>query len=313
MKIIFMGTPEFAVPALEKIDEEGYEVCAVITQPDKPKGRGKKVQYSPVKKKALELDVPVLQPLKVKDPVAIREIEKLTPDCIVVAAYGQILPEAIINMPKYGCINIHASILPQYRGAAPIHWSVINGERETGITIMQMDKGLDTGDILLQKSLLIENKTTGEVHDLLAELGGELVIEALHRIQEGTINRIKQIDVDKDATYAAMLDKKTGKINWNKSPAEIECLIRGLNPWPKAYTLYEGQMVKVLEAVLLDKTSDLSNGTISAVSSKGIEVVASGQLLLITKIQFPNKKIVTVDEYLRGNQIKTGIQLGMEG
>lgn len=310
MKIIFMGTPEFAVPALEKIKKEGYEVCAVITQPDKPKGRGKKVQYTPVKKKALELEIPVMQPSKVKDTMFIKEIERLKADCIVVAAYGQILPEMILNLPKYGCINIHASILPKYRGAAPIHWSIINGERETGITIMQMDKGLDTGDILLQKSLSIVNKTTGETHDLLAELGGELVIEALHKIEDGTIKRIKQ--KNEDATYAVMLDKKLAKINWSKSPIEIERLVRGLNPWPKAYTLYEGQMVKILEAVALEKACDLSNGTISAVSSKGIEVAASGKLLLITKIQFPNKKVVTVDEYLRGNEIKIGIQLGME-
>lgn len=311
MKIVFMGTPEFAVAALKRIIEEGHDVAAVVTQPDKPKGRGNKIQSPPVKDVAMDNNIPVLQPKKVRDAKFIEELKNLNPECIIVAAYGQILPEEILNMPKYGCINIHASLLPKYRGAAPIHWSVVNGEEKTGITIMQMDEGLDTGDMLLKVEVGIGQKTTGELHNLLAEKGGELIVGALEKLQDGTIKRTKQNN-DK-SSYAPMLDKKIGQIDWNKDAAQIERLIRGLNPWPIAYTIYEGNVLKIWEAKVLDKKSQLPNGTIISVTKTGIEIAAGGKVLLATRIQFPNKRAVTVDEYLRGNEIKEGILLGVEG
>ncbi len=311
MRIVFMGTPDFAVEALNRINESGHEILAVITQPDKPKGRGKKIRYTPVKQAALDRGLTVLQPEKVKDPEFLKILKSLEPECIVVAAYGQILPGEILELPVYGCINIHASLLPKHRGAAPIHWAVINGEEKTGITIMQMDKGLDTGDMLLKEEVEVGHKTTGELHDDLARKGGELILKALDQIRSGTIEREKQNN--DQATYASMIDKKMSRIDWNREPDEIERLIRGLNPWPKAYTMYKGLQMKILEAESSDKKSTQANGTIISASHKGMEISAGGGVLLITKIQFPGKKPVTVDEYLRGNKIETGYILEMEG
>ncbi len=310
MRIVFMGTPDFAAEALKKICEAGHEVAAVISQPDKPKGRGKKIQYTPVKKVAVEAGLPVFQPQKIKDPVFLTELKALNPECIVVAAYGQILPEEILKIPVYGCVNIHASLLPKYRGAAPIHWAVINGEEKTGITIMEMDKGLDTGDMLLKEEVEVGSKTTGELHDILAEKGGKMIVEALKQIESGTIKQEKQNN--NEATYASMLDKTIGKINWKKESVEIERLIRGLNPWPMAYMIYKGMRVKVLESNVSKEESDQPNGTILSATSKGIKVSTGKGVILLTRIQFPNKKAVTVDEYLRGNKIETGYNLEME-
>ena len=310
MRIVFMGTPDFAVEALKRINEAGHEIAAVITQPDKPKGRGKKIQYSPVKEVAIEEGLPVLQPEKVKDSTFLAELKALDPECIVVAAYGQILPGELLEMPKYGCVNIHASLLPKYRGAAPIHWAVIKGEEKTGITIMQMDEGLDTGDMLLKEEVNVGFKTTGDLHDILAKKGGYLIVEALEKIETGTIKREKQNA--KEATYASMLDKTIGKINWHKDAVEIERLVRGLNPWPMAYMVYKGTRVKVLESKVLDEISNQPDGTIITATSEGIRVSAGGGIMLLTRIQFPNKKAVTVDEYLRGNKIETSYNLGME-
>lgn len=300
MKIIFMGTPEFAAVALDKLIHSDHEVIACVTQPDKPKGRGKKIQFSPVKELALQHDIKVMQPITARDEEFIDEIESLEPDSIVVAAYGNILPKRLLDIPKYGCINIHGSLLPKYRGAAPIHWAVIHGEKITGVTIMYMEEGLDTGDMLLKEEVIIGNKTTGELHDILAEIGADLVVRALKDIENGTI--VSEPQNEEESCYARMLNKEMGHIDWSKDAKSIEALIRGLNPWPVAYTKYNGMIMKILEAELTDHISTgRENGEIVAVSDEGIEVATKDKNLLIKKIQFPNKKGMTVADYLRGN------------
>ncbi|MFA5527153.1 MAG: methionyl-tRNA formyltransferase [Peptostreptococcales bacterium] len=306
MKIIFMGTPEFAAVALDKLIHSDNEVLACVTQPDKPKGRGKKIQFSPVKELALQHGIRVMQPITARDEEFIKEIERLDPDSIVVAAYGNILPKRLLDIPKYGCINIHGSLLPRYRGAAPIHWAVIEGEEVTGVTIMYMEEGLDTGDMLLKSEVKIGNKTTGELHDILAEMGADLVVKALKDIENGRI--VREPQKEEESSYASMLNKEMGQIDWSKKAETIEALIRGLNPWPLAYTKYRGTMMKVFEAELTDKLSTgQKSGEILAVSDEGIEVATQDKNLLIKKIQFPNKKAMTVADYLRGNPALTGI------
>ena len=232
MRVVFMGTPDFAVPTLEALIEK-HEVVGVVTQPDKRKGRGKAMAFSPVKEKALEHEIPVYQPVKVREEAFVQILRELDPEVIVVAAFGQILPESILNMPKYGCINVHASLLPKYRGAAPIQWSVIDGEKETGVTIMYMEKGLDTGDMIEHVVVPIDAKETGEsLHDKLAVAGGPLLLDVLAKLENGTAVRTPQNDAD--SCYAKMLTKDLGKIDWNKDAAAIERLIRGLNSWPSA-------------------------------------------------------------------------------
>lgn len=306
-----MGTPDFAVSALEAIIKNKIEVIGVVTQPDRAKGRGKKVQHTPVKEIALEHNIPVFQPKSARNQDFIQEIKQFNPDCIVVAAYGNILSKELLEIPPYGCINIHASLLPRHRGAAPIHWSVINGDDKTGITIMQMDEGLDTGDMLLKGEIKIENRTTGQLHDILADMGGRLIVEALEKLETNGIQPVKQND--EGASYASMIDKKMGKIQWEKSAYEIECLVRGLNPWPIAYTTYDNTIMKVWEAEVLEEKSDAPFGTIVSITKNGLNVATGYKILQIKRLQFPNKKAVTVDEYLRGNQIKENIQLGLEG
>ena len=247
MRVVFMGTPDFAVPTLAALLESRHEVVGVVTQPDRPKGRSGKLQPSPVKEKALEADVPVLQPEKVKDPAFLPELEKLVPDVIVVVAFGQILPESVLNLPKYGCMNVHASLLPKLRGAAPIQWSVIDGDKESGVTIMQMDKGLDTGDILLVEKYTLDPKETGgSLFDKLSGLGGPLLLQALEQAEQGTLSPVPQ--EHEKHTYAKMLSKALGEIDFTKDAIVIERLIRGLNPWPSAYTHLDGKMLKLWDA-----------------------------------------------------------------
>ena len=235
MRIVFMGTPDFSVPALKAIIQAGHEVVAVITQPDKPKGRGKSVQFSPVKECAVQYEIPVFQPTKIKEEDNVSILKEYQADLFVVAAFGQILSKEILDMPKYGCINIHASLLPKYRGAAPIQWSIINGEKETGVTIMQMDVGIDTGDMLLKRSLPIANDETGDsLFEKLSELGASLVVEAIEKIEQGTIIPIPQ--EDNESTHTKMIKKSQGKLDFSRSAVEIERLVRGLNSWPSAYT-----------------------------------------------------------------------------
>ena len=247
MRIVFMGTPDFSVPALKALVEVGHQVIAVVTQPDKPKGRGKEVQMTPVKIQAMEYGIPVYQPAKVREASFVEVLKGLEADVYVVIAFGQILPKAVLELPKYGCINIHASLLPKYRGAAPIQWCVIDGERETGITTMMMDVGLDTGDMLEKAVIPIEEKETGgSLHDKLSMAGGDLILSTLKKLEEGTLVRTPQ--TDEGTCYAKMLTKSLGDIDWNQGAVSIERLIRGLNPWPSAYTMWNGKTIKIWAA-----------------------------------------------------------------
>lgn len=305
MNIVYMGTPDFAVPALEKLIKK-YNVTAVVTQPDKPKGRGKKIIFSPVKELALKNNIEVFQPEKVKDENFIKEMEKLNPDIIVVAAYGQILNEKILNLPKYGCINIHGSLLPKYRGAAPIQWSIINGEEKTGVTIMYMEKGLDTGDMILKKEIPINKEDTyGSVHDKMSLVGAEAVIEAIEMIEKGNVNAQKQDDTL--SSYAVMISKDIGHIDWNKNSNEIINLIRGLNPAPIAYTFYEDEVLKIWEAEQICCELELKNGEIiDVMPKKGILVKTNDSAILIKEIQQKGGKKMSCPDYLRGHNIKKG-------
>ena len=257
MNIVFMGTPDFAVPSLKRLIEE-YNVTAVLTQPDKPKGRGKKMAYSAVKEEALKHGIPVYQPIKLKDDIdLIEKLKELKPDFIIVVAFGQILTKEVLDIPKYGCINLHASLLPMYRGAAPLNWAIINGEKVSGNTTMLMDVGLDTGDMILKDEVEITNNmTTGELHDILMVRGADLLIKSIEGIVNGNIVLQKQED---ETFYAKMLDKNIANINWNKSSIEIHNLVRGLNPWPIAYTNYKGERMKIYETEVFRRKN--FNGT----------------------------------------------------
>lgn len=304
MKIIYMGTPDFAVGPLRALIEAGHEICAVVTQPDRQKGRGKGLASSPVKECALEYGIPVLTPVKIKAPESVEELLKYPADIFVVAAFGQILSEEILNMPRYGCVNIHASLLPKYRGAAPIQWSIIDGEKETGVTIMQMDKGLDTGDILFQKKVPITKEETGEsLFDKLAEAGAELIVEALAKIQKGEVDPVKQDD--SSSCYAKMLTKSTGKIDWNKSAAEIERLIRGLNSWPSAYTEYKGKQLKIWKAQVLPHREG-KPGIIAEVTKDAVIVCTGDGALLLSELQLEGKKRMSTKEFLLGRTFEKG-------
>ena len=307
MKIVFMGTPDFAVPSLKRIIKE-FGVEAVFTQPDKPKGRGKKVAYSPVKEVALENNIKVIQPIKLKeDREAIDYLKELKPDFIIVVAFGQILTKEVLDIPKYGCINLHASLLPMYRGAAPLNWAIINGEKKSGNTTMLMDVGLDTGDMLLKDEVNItEDMTAGELHDILMERGANLLIETINGLYKGTIKGEKQSD---ETFYAKMLNKDLARINWNNSAQNIHNLIRGLNPWPIAYTNYEDKPMKIYESKVLNENSNKEPGTIINVDKNGIKVSTLEGILLIKKIQFPNGKPLTIEQYINGNEININEKL----
>lgn len=308
MKIVFMGTPEFSVPSFQALIDE-FGVKAVFTQPDKPKGRGKKVAMSPVKELALKYDIPVYQPIKLKkEPEMIQELKNMKPDFIIVVAYGQILPKEVIDIPKYACINLHASLLPQYRGAAPINWAIIKGENKSGNTTMLMDVGLDTGDMLLKQEVTItEDMTAGNLHDILMKDGAGLLVETIKMMIKGDIERTKQNE--SETCYASMLDKKIGNIDWNMSAVDINNLVRGLNPWPVAYTHYDGKVMKIHKAKVLGEEYNTSPGTIISVSEEGIRVACRSGSLLVEEIQFPGKKVLKVEQYIRGNDIKNGIVL----
>lgn len=309
MKIVFMGTPDFAVPSLKKIISE-YEVSAVFTQPDRPKGRGKKLAMSPVKEVAVEHNIPVYQPVKLRnDRETIDKLKEMEPDFIVVVAFGQILSKEVLDIPKYGCINLHASLLPKFRGAAPINWSIINGEKFSGNTTMLMDVGLDTGDMLLKNQVEItEDLTAGELHDKLMISGADLLIDTIKGMVAGTIKPVKQID--EESCYASMLNKELAEIDWNKSAKEIHNLVRGLNPWPIAYSHYDEFMMKIHKTKVVNKNSDKTPGTVLAVDKKGIEVSTGERVLLIEKLQFPNGKPLMVEQFINGNTIEVGKILG---
>lgn len=311
-----MGTPDFAVDTLDAIVKEGHEVLLVVTQPDKAKGRGKKLQFTPVKEKALEYDLLVAQPEKVREEAFMEELESLAPDVIVVVAFGQLLPERILNIPKYGCINVHASLLPAYRGAAPIQWAVIDGLEESGVTTMYMEKGLDTGDIILQSRLaLAEDETGGSLFERLAKEGANLLIRTLKELEAGTATRTKQDD--SQSSYAKMLTKDMGNLDFAQDAVVLERLIRGLNPWPSAFTRLGDKTLKVYEAkVLTNEEANALNGdvtvpgTIIVVDKKSFTVRCGNGALRILNLQLEGKKRMDTSAFLLGYKIEVGEMLG---
>lgn len=305
MKVIFMGTPDLSVGTLEALIDAGHEVVLVVTQPDKPKGRGGKVLYTPVKEAALAHDIPVYQPVKIREPECIEELRKYKADIMVVIAFGQILPKEILEMTPYGCVNVHASLLPAYRGAAPIQWAVINGDKVSGVTTMQMDEGLDTGDMLLKEEIVLDEKETGgSLHDKIAEAGARLCIETLKALEQGTVTPVKQ--GESTTEYARMLDKRMGNISWEKPAEEIERLIRGLNPWPSAYTDWNGKVMKIWQAEVCEGDTKEVPGTIVKVEKDGFYVQTGKDLLKVTELQIPGKKKMDAGAFLRGCRIENG-------
>ena len=311
MKVIFMGTPDFAVGTLEALIEAGHEVVLAVTQPDKPKGRGKEMQYTPVKECALKHDIPVFQPRRVREEECIEELRKYNADIMVVVAFGQILPKEILEMCTYGCVNVHASLLPKYRGSAPIQWAIIDGEEVTGVTTMQMDEGLDTGDMLLKTEVTIEPKETGgSLFDKLADAGAKLCVETLEALQNKTVTPIPQGETT--TAYAKMLDKQLGNIDWNKTAVQIERLIRGLTPWPSAYTNWNEKVMKIWDAEVsaIDiETEDAKPGTIVKVEKDAFYVQTGEGLLKVCELQIPGKKRMDAGAFLRGYQVKVGEKL----
>ncbi len=305
MKILFMGTPDFAVPCLDILIKSRHDVCGVLTQPDKPQGRGHKLTPPPVKKLAAEHQIPVFQPETLKDFAFEAELQRLNPDMIVVVAYGKILPEYILDFPKYGCINMHASLLPKYRGAGPIQWSVINGEENTGITSMLMEKGLDTGDMLLKVETGIgEYETAGELHDRLMIMGAELLLETVEKAEKGELKPEKQND--EESCYAPMISKETAKIDWSRSARVVSKLIAGMNSWPIAHTLYKGENLKIYRAVVKGAARG-KTGQILAADESGLEILCGdGVSILATEVQFAGSKPMKVRDYLNGHSIEVG-------
>lgn len=299
--VIFMGTPDFAVPCLAKL-AENYPVTAVITQPDRPKGRGQHLAKSPVKIFAEEQNIPIYQPQKVKTPEFVAKLRELNPDLIVVVAFGQILSKEILDIPKFGCINVHASLLPRWRGAAPIHWSIISGDKQTGVTTMFMDVGLDTGDMLLKATTEITPEmTTEQLHDKLMVQGADLLVETLREIENGTISREKQDD--NLSCYAKMLNNDNCRIDWTKSAQDIHNLVRGLNSWPIAYTTLEGKKFKIWQTkVVTDKSYSGNAGQIVALTKQGIIVKAGEGAIELLEIQPPNKKKMPAISYINGHR-----------
>ena len=308
MKVVFMGTPDFAEVSLEKLYNNGYEIIAVVTNPDRPKGRGMKLVESPVKEFAVSKNLPVYQPLKIKkNEEFINQIRKLEPDFICVVAYGKILPQELLDIPKYGCINVHGSLLPKYRGAAPIQWAVLNGEKTTGVTTMYMDAGMDTGDMILKEEVMIgEDETTGELWERLSNIGGELLVKTLKDIENGTAPRQKQSG---DFSIAPMLDKKMAKIDWeSKTAQEIKNLVRGLNPILGAYTFLNGKKIKFWKVEVAPDIGDIKifkNGTVLISDEKdGIYIKTKNGILKVIEIQAENSKRMLVQDFLRGNKIE---------
>ncbi len=307
MKVVYMGTPEFAVAALDSIVKAGHEVIACFTQPDKPKGRGKALQKTPVKQRAEAYQIPVYQPVKIREEENVQLLQKLAPEIIVVAAFGQILPESILNIPKYGCVNIHASLLPKYRGAAPIEWAILNGETESGVTTMFMEKGLDTGDMLDVARVAITPEDTGaSLHDKLAEAGAALILQTMEKLEKGTAQRVKQ--KDEESCYASMLNKEMGRMDFTKSAAELERLMRGLYPWPCAYTRIDGKNVKLYRAEVTEDSG--APGEIIEVTKKSFTIACGQGALRIKSLQPEGKKAMDAAAYLNGNKLTAGMIAG---
>ncbi len=305
MRVVFMGTPDFSVPALERIASE-HEVVAVVTQKDKPKGRGQEVSYTPVKESALKLNIPVLQPDKVKEDNFVEELRALNPDVIVVIAFGQILSKEILDMPKYGCVNVHASLLPKYRGAAPIQWAVIDGEEKSGVCTMKMDEGLDTGDIIDVEEVTLDPKETGgSLFDKLAALGGELILKTLHNLEFGNAQFIEQDD--SKSTYAKKMTKDLGHIDFTKDAESIERLIRGLNPWPSAFTYLDGKVMKIWDADVVEQSG--VPGTVVSEDKDSFVIATGDKALKVNELQLEGKKRMKTSDFLNGRSIE-GSKLG---
>lgn len=322
MRVVFMGTPDFAVGALESLIEAGHQVTAVVTQPDKPKGRGKELQMTPIKVCAQKHGIPVFQPVKIREPEAVETLRSYQADIFVVAAFGQILPEEILSMPRYGCVNIHASLLPKYRGAGPIQWAIINGEKITGVTIMRMDKGLDTGDMLFKTEVEIAPRETADtLHDKLAEAGARLIVEALAKIEAGDVTSVKQNDAD--SCYAKMLNKSMGKIDWQMEAEKLDCLIRGLISWPGASAVYRGKTLKIWEEEAVSEqelmtweglpgqregtfAGNAQPGTVIRVEKDAFFVQTGKGALKILSVQPEGKKRMAVKDFLLGYPMKPG-------
>lgn len=315
MKVLFMGTPEIAATILKTLIEDArHELLAVVTQPDKPKGRGHGMAFPPVKEVALAHGIPVLQPEKIRTAEFLDEIKKRNPDIIAVAAYGKLLPKELLQLPRFGCINVHASLLPKYRGASPIQWAVMNGEKESGVTIMHMAEQMDAGDIILSKEVrLSEEETAGSLHDRLAQVGGPALLEAMEMLEKGCAPRTPQ--KEEEATYVKMLDKTIGNLNFSQPAEVLERYIRGLDPWPSAYTKLDGKTIKlwkakVLPADQLPKEVRISEpGTIVTVERDGFGILTGNGILFVTELQMEGKKRMTAEEFLRGYPLNTGTLL----
>lgn len=310
MRMVFMGTPDFAVNSLERLIADGHDIVGVFTQPDKPQGRKMKLTPSPVKQLALTHDIPVFQPDTFKNESQLALLQELNPEVIVVVAYGKLLPSYVLDLPQYGCINVHGSLLPKYRGAAPVQWMVLNGETTAGVTTMYMDRGLDTGDILLVSETGVgENETAGELFDRLAAMGADLISETINRLPEG-IERKPQDD--SESTYVSVLDKKMSVVDWSKSAQQVHNLIRGLDPWPVAVTTRGDVRLKLFQSRLTGKTTNLPAGSVTeADPKKGLFVACGdGQVLQIMEIQMVGKKRMSAGDYLRGHDMESGTVLG---
>ncbi|MDD6035188.1 MAG: methionyl-tRNA formyltransferase [Lachnospiraceae bacterium] len=310
MRAVFMGTPEIAAVILESLLASEHEIIAVVTQPDRPKGRGKELAKSPVKLVAEKHGIPVLQPERIKAPEAVAQLKELAPDVILVAAFGQIISKEILELPKYGCINVHASLLPEYRGAAPIQWAILDGKEKTGITIMRMDEGIDTGDIICAEEIPISpEETGGSLHDKLAAAGGPLLLSALRQIEEGTAVYTPQ---NHEAhTYAKMLRKEMGRLNFTDSAKVLERWIRGLNPWPSAYTYRDGKTIKFWSAsVSYEKFDACPCGTLVSVKDGMLWIMTGDGILQVKELQPEGKRRMTTEEFLRGYPLEPGMVFG---
>lgn len=305
MRVVFMGTPDFAVGTLEAIIEAGHEVALVVTQPDKPKGRGNVMQCSPVKECALAHNLPVFQPKKIRESENVEYVRGFNPNIIIVVAFGQILSKDILDMPKYGCVNVHASLLPKYRGSAPIQWAVINGDEVTGVTTMKLDEGVDTGDMIAKRQVrLAEDETGGSLFDKLAVVGAELCVETMKMIEDGTAEYTPQNS--EESTHVGKISKELGSIDWTRSAVEIERLIRGLNPWPSAYTNLNGKSFKIWKAAVIPGENEYEPGCIYKVTKDAMCVQTGDGVLSLLEVQLEGKKRMEVDAFLRGNQVEEG-------
>ena len=309
LKIVFMGTATFSEAVLKNLIQHDYNIVQVVSQPDRRVGRKKELKMPEVKVVALEHDIPVFQPQRIKEDY--QAILDMQPDLIITAAYGQMIPQEVLDCPRLGCINVHASLLPKYRGAAPIQWSVIDGEKETGVTIMYMEKGLDTGDMIEHVVVPIDAKETGEsLHDKLAVAGGPLLLDVLAKLENGTAVRTPQNDAD--SCYAKMLTKDLGKIDWNKDAAAIERLIRGLNSWPSAYTAFHDKTLKIWDADVEEESSDAQPGTVVKVTPDALYVQTGKNLLKLNEVQIQGKKRMPVKAFLLGHKVEIGTLLGQD-